>query len=307
MRYGYRREVLDMWDDYLFPQSVDEALDMLQAHDGGARIIAGGTDLALQSQRGRVEARVMVDITRITGLDEIEERDGRIYIGAQVTHALVAASPLVRARGRVLAEACSSVGGPQIRNVGTLVGNVMNALPAADGAIALTALNAEAEVAEASGRRWMPILDLYAGVGRSTVDSRRAMVTQLRFATLGDHDGSAFERLAKRKALILPILNTGVTFWMDTGSVREARIAIGPVAVTPFVAEEAAQFLAGRTPDGGTIDEAARLAARAAQPRYSLLRGSAEYRKAMVEVLVRRALGRAAAQISGEEAQNANS
>ena len=296
-----------MWDHYLFPQSVDEALGMLQTHDGAARIIAGGTDLALQSQRGRVDARIMVDITRIPGLDHIEERDGQVYIGAQVTHARVAASPSVRVRGRVLAEGCGSIGGPQIRNVGTLVGNVMNALPAADGAIALTALNAEAEVAEASGRHWMPIGDLYAGVGRSTVDSTRAMVTQLRLPALGDHDGSAFERLAKRKALILPILNTGVVLRMGNGAVRQASIAIGPVATTPFVAEEAAEFLAGKAPERDTITEAARLAAQAAQPRYSLLRGSAEYRKAMVEVLVRRALARAAAQISGEEAQNADS
>ncbi|HEM61997.1 MAG TPA: xanthine dehydrogenase family protein subunit M [Chloroflexi bacterium] len=296
-----------MWDDYLFPQSVDEALQMLDAHGGQARIIAGGTDLALQSQRGRVEAMVMVDITRIPGLDQIEEREGYVYIGAQATHARVATSPLVRARGRVLAEACASVGGPQIRNVGTLVGNVMNALPAADGAIALTALDAEAEVADHEGRRWIPLGQLYAGVGRSTVDSTRALVTRLRFPALTSNDSSAFERLAKRKALILPILNTGVTLRMDNGSVREARIAIGPVATTPFVAAEAAQSLVGRAPDARTIAEAARLASQAAQPRYSLLRGTAEYRKAMVEVLVRRALSRAAAQISGAEGEHANS
>jgi CO/xanthine dehydrogenase FAD-binding subunit len=296
-----------MWDDYLFPQSVDEALEMLSAHDGGARVIAGGTDLALLSQRGRVDAKVMVDITRIPGLDHIEERDGLVYVGAQVTHARVASSVLVREQGKVLAEACSSVGGPQIRNVGTLVGNVMNALPAADGAIALTALDAEAEVAELGGHRWIAVSQLYAGVGRTTVDSTRAVVTQVRFPSLVDQDGGAFERLAKRKALILPILNTAVVLRMDRGSLRQARIAIGPVATTPFLATEAAEFLAGRTPDGGTIAEAAGLAAQAAQPRDSLLRGSAQYRKSMVEVLVRRALTRAIAHQSGEEAGNANS
>jgi CO/xanthine dehydrogenase FAD-binding subunit len=301
------REVPDMWDDYLFPQSVDEALEMLGAHDGAARVIAGGTDLALQSQRGRVEAKVMVDITRIPGLDHIEERDGLIYIGAQVTHARVSSSTVVRAQGKVLAEACGSVGGPQIRNVGTLVGNVMNALPAADGAIALVALDAEADIAERGGHRWIPASELYAGVGRSKVDSTRAVVTQLRFPALVDEDGSAFERLAKRKALILPILNTAVVLRMDRGSVRQARIAVGPVATTPFLATDAAEFLVGRTPDGRTIAEAAGLAARAAQPRDSLLRGSAEYRKSMVEVLVRRALTRAIAHESGEEAGNANS
>jgi CO/xanthine dehydrogenase FAD-binding subunit len=295
-----------MWDDYLFPQSVEEALEMLQAHGGKARIIAGGTDLALQCQRGRNPARVMVDITRIPDLDHLEERDGHIYIGAGVTHAQVAASPLIRSRASVLAQACGSVGGPQIRNVGTLVGNVVNALPAADGAIGLFALDAEAEVAEGGGRRWTPIADLYAGVGRCTVDSCEAMITQLRFPALDDGDGSAFERLAKRKALILPILNTGVVLWMDDGAVRKARIAIGPVATTPFVAADAAQSLVGRAPGDAVVGEAARLAADAAQPRYSLLRGSAEYRKSMVEVLVRRALIRAVASASGEEGGHAN-
>jgi CO/xanthine dehydrogenase FAD-binding subunit len=289
-----------MWDDYLFPRSVDEALEMLGSRAGQARIIAGGTDLTIQSQRGRVQSRVMVDITRIPGLDRIEEQDGYVQVGAGVTHAEVAASPLICRGAGVLAEACGSVGGPQIRNVGTLVGNVMNALPAADGAIALFALEAEAEVAEQTGRRWVPVADLYAGVGRSTVDSSKAMITRLRFRALGEGDGSAFERLAKRKALILPILNAAVVMRMEGGVVGRARIALGPVATTPFLAAEAAEYLAGRAADGAAVAEAARLAAEAAQPRDSLLRGSAEYRKAMVEVLVRRALRRASAQEGGD-------
>ena len=295
-----------MWDDYLFPQSVEETLGVLHAHEGEARIIAGGTDLALQSQGGRVQARVMVDITRIPGLDHIEERNGYVYVGATVTHAQVAASPLIRSRGGVLAEACGSVGGPQIRNVGTLVGNVVNALPAADGAIGLTALDAEAEVAELKGSRWVPLAELYAGVGRCTVDSCAAMITQLRFRALGDGDGSAFERLAKRKALILPILNAGVAVGLENGTVQRARVAIGPVATTPFVATDAAEWLIGQAGDAAAAAEAASLAAQAAQPRYSLLRGSAEYRKSMVEVLVRRALSRALAAASGEEGEDAD-
>jgi len=295
-----------MWDEYLFPQSVEEALEMLGSRDGQARIIAGGTDLTIQCQRGRVQSRVMVDITRIPGLDRIDQKDGYIHVGAMVTHAEVAASPLTRARAGVLAEACGSVGGPQIRNVGTLVGNVMNALPAADGAIALFALDAEAEVAERAGRRWTPIADLYSGVGRSTVDSSQAMITQLRFRALANGDGSAFERLAKRKALILPILNAGVVVRSDGKTVTVARIAIGPVATTPFVALEAGEHLVGKVPDGAVGAQAAKLAADAAQPRYSVLRGSSEYRKAMVEVLVRRALLRALG-LASEEGGDADS
>lgn len=296
-----------MWDEYLFPHSVDEALEMLDAHQGEARIIAGGSDLAIQSQRGRVPAKVMVDITRIPGLEHVEERDGLIYIGALVTHARVAASPLICARAGVLAEACGSVGGPQIRNVGTLVGNVVNALPAADGAMALFALDSEAEVAEPTGRRWTPTADLYAGVGRCTVDSCQAMITQVRFRALPDGEGGAFERLAKRRALILPILNCAVVVRVDSGKVKRARIAIGPVATTPFVATEAAEALTGRGSDEASIAEAAGLASQAAEPRYSLLRGSTEYRKSMVEILVRRALSRAVAAASGEEGRNASS
>jgi len=296
-----------MWDDYLFPASAEEALEMLEAHGGEARIMAGGTDLVLQSQRGRVLAKVMVDITRISGLDHIEERNGLIYIGAQVTHGQVAASPLIRSRAGLLAEACGLVGGPQIRNVGTLVGNVVNALPAADGAMALFALDAEAEVAERTGRRWTPIASLYAGVGRSTVDATGAMVTQLRFRSLGKGEAGAFERLAKRRALILPILNAAVVVGLQGDKVEKARIAMGPVAQTPFVAVEAAEALVGRSPDEAAIAEAAKLVGKAAQPRYSLLRGSAEYRKAMVEVLVRRGLSRAAMAASGEEGEHAES
>jgi len=296
-----------MWDEYLFPRSVDETVEMLAVHGGEARIIAGGTDLAIQSQRGRVPARVMVDITRIPGLDHVQKRDGLVYIGALVTHAQIAGSPLIRARAEVLAEACGSVGGPQIRNVGTLVGNVVNALPAADGAMALFALGAEAEVAERTGRRWTPIANLYAGVGRCTVDSCEAMITQVRFHALADGEGGAFERLAKRRALILPILNTAVVVGLDGDKVERARIAIGPVATTPFVAAEAAEGLMGRKADEASIAEAAGLASQAAEPRYSLLRGSAEYRKSMVEILVRRALTRAVAAASGEEGTNANS
>ncbi len=296
-----------MWDEYLFPASVEEALEMLETYGGEARIIAGGTDLVLQSRRGQCPARVMVDITRIPGLGHMEERDGLIHIGAQVTHGQVAASSLIRSRAGVLAEACGSVGGPQIRNVGTLVGNVVNALPAADGAIALFALDAEAEVAEGAGRRWTPIATLYAGVGLCTVDPCAAMITQLRFRALGKGEAGAFERLAKRRTLVLPILNVAAIVGLQGDRVQRARIAIGPVAQMPFVAAEAGEALVGRTPDEDRISRAAQLAAQAAQPRDSLLRGSAEYRKAMVGVLVRRALWRAVEAASLEEGEDANS
>jgi len=282
-----------MWQKYLFPATVQEALGMLAAHDGQARIIAGGTDLVLQSQRGQRAATVMVDITRIPGLDGIEEHEDYVTIGCQATHAQIAASPLIHQKAEVLALACGSVGGPQTRNVGTLVGNVVNALPAADGAVALFALDAEVEVVDAEGRRWLPIAAMYAGVGKCTIDPCVQMVTAIRFRPLSNGWASAYQRLANRKALALPILNAAVVVGLEDGVCSEVRIAVGPVAPTPFRAREAEAALVGQPPTPEAVVRAARLAADAANPRDSALRGSRDYRKAMVEVLVRRALTQA--------------
>ncbi|MCG2766913.1 MAG: FAD binding domain-containing protein [Anaerolineae bacterium] len=282
-----------MWREYLFPQSVAEALEMLRAHNGSARIIAGGTDLVLQRKEGKSTAVVAVDISRIPGLNGIEVTGDHVRVGALVTHAQVAAAPLILERAAVLAEACSKVGGPQTRNVGTLVGNVVNALPAADSAIALMALDAEVEVVALEGKRWLPLKELYRGVGQCCVDACSQIVTTLRFRSLESSYGSAYERLAKRRSLILPILAVAAVVGVDNGRFKEVRIAMGPVALVPLRVSAAEDSLRGRPIGQEAIKQAAAKALAAAQPRDSVLRGSREYRQAMVEVLARRALTRA--------------
>lgn len=287
-----------MWEEYLFANSVEHALQLLAHYKGRAQIIAGGTDLVLQSQRGECPATVMVDITRIPNLSRIEEHDGYIFIGAQVTHAQIAASPVIRDRAPILAMACSQVGGPQTRNAGTLVGNVVNAQPAADGATALFALDAELEVATLQGRRWEPISQIYRGVGVCTINACEEMVTAVRFKPLRGACGCSYQRLARRKALTLPTLVVAAVLEMQGDKIRAARLAVGPVAPTPYRATDAEAYLIGKTPDNVVFAEAAQLAAAKARPRDSLIRGSAEYRTAMVAVLVRRALAEAAQQCS---------
>jgi carbon-monoxide dehydrogenase medium subunit len=286
-----------MWQEYLFAGSVDEALRMLAAREGRARLIAGGTDLVLQSQEGKQQPACLVDITRIPGLNQIAERDGFIQIGALVTHAQAAASELIQRQGRILALACACVGGPQIRNAATVVGNVVNALPAADGAVALFALDAEAEIVSLDGaRHWLPIAALYQGVGVCTISPAAEMVAALRFPALGSDYRCAFKRLAPRRALSLPILNTAVVVAVADGRFADARIAIGPVAPIPFRAREAESALIGQPVAPDLIARAAKLAAQAARPRSSALRGSAQYRQALVEAFVRRALTEATEQ-----------
>jgi CO/xanthine dehydrogenase FAD-binding subunit len=284
-----------MWQEYLFPSSVEEALAMLAEREGRARVVAGGTDLIIELTEGRRSADCLVDITRIPKLDKIALEDGMIILGANVTHRQVSESPLVRERATVLAQACRAVGSLQIRNVGTLGGNVVNAMPAADGSIAMLALEAEAEIADGTGRKWVPLRNLFAGPGVSKVDSTRQMLTALRFHALSERQGSALERIARRRALALPILICAVvvTLSEDGGDFESAHIALGPVAPVPFRASQSEESLRGAPVSLETMARAGEIAVQESQPRSSLLRASREYREEIIKVLVRRGLERA--------------
>ena len=154
-------------------------------------------------------------------------------------------------------------------------------------------------MADAGGRRWVPIAELYAGVGRCTLDPCAQMVTAIRFRPLERGQASAYQRLANRKALALPTLAVGTVVGVKDEVCDTVRISVGPVAPTPFRAREAEAALMGQSPTTAAIAHAAELAEQAAQPRDSLLRGSRNYRQAMVGVLVRRALSEAAAKTAG--------
>jgi carbon-monoxide dehydrogenase medium subunit len=281
-------------EDYVTPSTVEEALATLASLRGRGRIIAGGSDLILQLQRGERTVGCLVDITRIAGLDEIRLQDSFLVIGATSTHARIERSALVRQHAPALADACSTVGSPQIRNVGTLAGNVVNAQPAADGSIALVALDAEAEIANLTGRQWVPVSGLFVSPGVSRVDASAELVVAFRVRAQAPREGSAFERLARRRAVALPLINVAARVLLDAdGSrIREALIAIGPVAPTPFRARQAESYLAGQPADQETVAEAAEMAMRESKPRSSLLRAGKEYRQELIRVLTRRALTR---------------
>ena len=282
-----------MGTEYISPTSVKEVLDILRERKGEARIIAGGTDLILDLKEETREVKYLVDITGIGELGRIEWDGDSISVGAAVSHRQVVSSALIQERAPVLAEAALSIGSPQIRNQGTVVGNVVNAQPTADAAVALLALEAQAEVVTRDGKRLMPLEELYQGVGVSTVDSTAEIVTALHFKGLRDNQGSAFMRLAQRKALALPMLNVAGVITVQGGCFRDVRLVLAPVAPMPFRARKAETALQGANVDQAAINQAAEIAASDAQPRDSDLRGSAEYRRDMVEVLVRRALDQA--------------
>jgi len=289
------------FDEYVTPSSVEESVAMLASLRGAGRVIAGGTDLVIQLEHRERKAASLVDITGIPGLGDIKRENGYVIVGAAATFTQIERSPIVRGAAPILTEASSWVGSPQIRNVGTLGGNVVNAQPAADGSIALLALDAEAEIANLTGRQWVPLASLFVSPGVSRIDATTEMITAFRFRAQAALEGSAFERLARRRALSLPLINVGARVQLDADRMRarSVRISIGPVAPVPFRAVNAEKALMGRPLDEAAIREAADVAAREGNPRSSLLRASKEYRIELVRALAQRAITRAVAAARG--------
>jgi carbon-monoxide dehydrogenase medium subunit len=290
------------WEQYLMPETLAEAPTLLGAFKGEARVIAGGTDLVVQGRNGSLKARILVDITRIPGLDHIVPDNGTIRIGCLATHARIAESSLIREKAAALSEGASKLGSPQIRNVGTVAGNIVNGQPGADTTIPLLALGASIKVVSKEGERVIPLTELFTGVGTTAVDSTREIVTEITFPAPGNDEASASFRLAKRKALVLPILTVAACVRADLskGIFTGARIAVGPVAVTPLRCEAAEKVLSGSPISDEVIKRAAAEAASASNPRTSLIRGSREYRQAMVAVLVERAVKSALSRVEGK-------
>lgn len=285
-----------MFEQYYQPASLEEALSLLEEHRGRARVVAGGTDLILQLLNREISVRALVDLTRITKLRQIGEENGLIKIGSLATHADVATSPLLQSSASFLSEAAGSVGSLQIRNVGTVGGNIVNAQPAADIAVALLALDAVCKVVSKAGEKEVPLAALYRPEGGTTLDPGREILTEIFFASPGVKGGTgAFMRLARRKAVALPVLNTAVVLWPGEKKrgIRVARIVMGPVARLPFRAREAERVLTDNPAEEQYFRQAAQAAAGEARPRDSRFRGSSLYRKKLTQVMVFRALVKA--------------
>lgn len=290
------------WQAYHTPQSVDEALSLLSQCAGGAQIVAGGTDLILDMQQGNHSApQALIDVTTIRDLDQIREDNGWIVIGAAATHAAIEASPLIRHHGAALAESCSVVGGPQVRNVATIGGNVAHALPAADGTIGLLALNAEVQVCTWNGAAvectWQPLLSIFAGPGKNRLAANQ-MIGAFRFPVRAPRSGSAFDRIMRPQGVALPILGVAAQVTLDESGRRAvaASIAVGPAGPIPFRATESETILLGAPALDETVLEPAIAAAqRQAELRTSKHRASKEYRHEMIAVLLRRVLPKAVA------------
>jgi CO/xanthine dehydrogenase FAD-binding subunit len=279
-------------EEYLTPSTLAEALDMLNRFCGQARVIAGGTDVFPQLRKRDYSLKALVDITGLPGMSDIETNGDKITVGGLVTHTQAADSPLIIEKARLLADGCAQVGSPQIRNVATLAGNLVSGQPAADASIPLLALDASVAIASVEGERTVPLSEFFLDVGKTALDPAREILTRIEFSALGDNQGCCYQRLAKRKALTLPMLVCAVRVTVDPRqrTFADAALALGPVAPVPFRERHAEDFLRGRSISNKTVQDAAEAASAYCSPRDSILRGSCDYRQEMVKVYVRRGL-----------------
>jgi CO/xanthine dehydrogenase FAD-binding subunit len=203
-----------LWEKYIRAHSVEEALQALSDSPQPACPISGGTDLLLELQQGRHEpVRTLVDLNEIPELNCLEIRGEGLFLGAAVPLSQVSGSNLVALHARALQEACDLIGGPQVRNTATLGGNVAHALPAADGTIALLALDALAETAAPEGRRRLPIEQLFLGPGKSALNLHRELIVGFYLNCCKIGQASAFKRVMRAQGVALPILNLAA--WMS--------------------------------------------------------------------------------------------
>lgn len=279
------------WTEYHRPPSVEAALQTLLASPDSA-ILAGGTDLLLDIQQGRHPAVTsLIDISCIDALHEVQVEGGYLVLGAAVPLARLLENPLVAGHAPGLIEACRLIGGPQVRNVATLGGNVAHALPAGDGTIALLALGTEACIASQGSTRRVALTQLFTGPGTVSFDRQRELITALRFRLRQTGEGSAFRRVMRPQGVAIAILNMAVWIRCDgEGTILDSRIALGPGGPVPFLSHKSQEQLAGQQPDEQVLATVAGSILQEVRFRTSPHRATRAYREHLVLPLLQQTL-----------------
>ncbi|MEA3326005.1 MAG: FAD binding domain-containing protein [Chloroflexota bacterium] len=279
---------MSLWQEFRQPTSISEAIEDLTKAPAPVVPIAGGTDLLLDMRQGRhPPAYTLIDLTTVPEMNRIEKRDEVIYIGACVSINRILANPLVGEHAQALLEACDLIAGPQVRNIATLGGNVAHALPAADGTIALVALDATAEIASPDGLHQMPFLDLFLGPGKSAIDKSCELIAGFYIPKTKTGQASAFKRIMRPQGVALPILNCAVWVEREVNSIKDTRIAVGPGGPTPFRATKAENVLRGQIYDEKLITQTIEALLEQGSFRTSPRRATSEYRKHILTGLFR--------------------
>jgi CO/xanthine dehydrogenase FAD-binding subunit len=276
--------------EYFFPKTAKEACEIKKEYGNGARFIAGGTDLLLLMAREAYHPQALIDINRIPALNIISINGSKATIGAAVTYnqilncrQLCKASPFVE-------KAIRTIGGVQVRNVATMVGNIANASPAADTLPPLYVLKTKIHLADGEQSRMVPVEDFILGVRKTDLRAGE-MITHITFDFPQPGDWCEFDKLGLRKAMAISVVSVALFISFDNNQVKKAEIALGSVAPTVIKVPGVQSALAGHSLNEKTIEDLAELASQAACP-IDDVRGSAQYRKLAVAGMVRRSLNK---------------
>src|SRR6266487_2502539 len=279
-----------MWNQYINATSIDEVLQALSERGERGRIVAGATDLILELERGvRKGIDTLIDVTRIPNLDHITiDEDNVIHLGPLVTHNHCVESRLIRARAYPLARAAWEVGAPQIRNRGTIAGNLITASPANDTITPLMALDASVTLQSTKGMRTVALKNFYKGV-RKTVMQPDEMLVDISFPAMNSSARGTFIKLASRRDQAISIIDAALILDIESDTIRSASITLGAVAPTIIHMEAAEKYLVGKQLTDEVFEEAARITMNGTKP-IDDIRGSAAYRREMVRVCTLRGL-----------------
>jgi len=275
---------------YLAPKTMDEAISLQQSYGDRARYIAGGTDVLVKIKEGKLAPDFLISLKNIKDQEQpyINHETGELFIGAFNTHRAIEKSSIIQLNYPILHDAVKNIGSVQIRNVATIGGNLVNAVPSADGAIPLIALDGKAHIYGTKGHRSVDLRRFFLGPGQCDLE-RGEILLEILIPSLPPRSSGAYIKHGRREAMELPMLGVGVLLGLeeDMTTCAQARICLGVAAPTPLRCLEAERYLVGKTVDETSLAEAGRIAGEESRVRDSI-RGLAWYRREMVGVLVKR-------------------
>lgn len=274
--------------EYVTPQSVQEACALLVQYGDSARVLAGGSDLLVKMKDGLMKPAYLVSLKNLDSLKAIRYETGTgVIIGARATHNEVMNNNLLQEKYRSVCEAAHSMAADQIRNIGTVGGNLVNAVPSADLPPILIALDARARIVGSSGERTISLEDFFLGPGKTVLEKGEILAEII----IPDQPttGSNYIKFGLRRAGALAVVGVASSVTVSNGTCRDVRVVLGAVAPTPMRARQAENVLRGKKISRELIDEAGRIAAAESKP-INDIRGSIEYRRNLVNVLTRRSL-----------------
>ncbi|WP_028308608.1 FAD binding domain-containing protein [Desulfitibacter alkalitolerans] len=270
--------------DVYSPEKVSDLMEYIKNAPANTKYLAGGTDLVIHIREKKVSPELVIDLSRINELQYIKEEENEIKIGAVTSFTTIEESPVIQKYAFCLAQAASGVGSVQIRNTGTIGGNVANASPAADSIPALVALGANLKIEGPEGSRMEKIEDFLVGVEK-TILKPREYISEITIPKYGEGYKSGFAKLGRRKALAIARINLAVIVKLEGHIVKEMRIGLGAVGTTAYRPYAAEKALEGKKLDNALIEEMAELLSKVVEEKIGA-RASMPYKRAAIKGLV---------------------